>query len=342
MTQLESVDPTDAVELYLDTRRDELADSTLRSQKCRLKRFAEWCMENGVETLDQLGGMELQQYRLFLRDHYTHKDGSKGVSPLTIRTRLCTIRVFLRFCASIDAVEETLAERMVLPNVDREERFREEIIDPDHAREVLDQLRTNRYGEKAHLVFELLWQTGCRLGEVRALDLADVSHEDEWVEFHHRPDSDTRLKNKGEGERYVAVTQQLLAIIEEYVQFNRVPVTDDYGRKPLLSTNHGRPDKSTLRNWAYLAQLPCYLRNACPHDEDIASCDKRKVYARDECPSTTMPHNIRRGRITDLMSQDAPKRAVSDRTDVSGEVLDTHYDQRSEAGRTEQRRDYFT
>ncbi|WP_248896808.1 tyrosine-type recombinase/integrase [Haloplanus halobius] len=342
MSEHDSTTPTDAVELYLETRANELADSTYRSQKCRLERFAEWCDENGVETLDQLGGKHLQEYRIFLRDHYTQKDGSKGVSPLTIRTRLCTVRVFLRFAASIDAVEPTLAERMVLPTVDREQRYREEIIDSEDAKDTLDALRANRYGEKAHVVFELLWQTGCRLGGVHSLDIDDVDEDNQWIELHHRPDEGTTLKNEERGERYIAVTEQLLEIIDQYIQLHRIPVTDEYGREPLLTTEHGRPDKSTLRNWAYLAQLPCYQRNVCPHDEDIASCEKRRVYGRDECPSTTMPHNIRRGRITDLLSQDVPKRAVSDRVDVAGDILDTHYDQRSEAGKAEQRRNFFT
>jgi len=342
MSNLDSIPPTDAVQLYLKTRREELADSTYRSQKCRLQRFIQWCHNNGVDTLDQLGGRHLQQYRIFLRDHYTKRDGSEGVSALTIRTRLCTIRVFLRFVASIDGVEQTLPERMILPTVNREERFREEIIDHERAKDILTTLREHHYGSKEHLVFALLWQMGCRIGEVRGIDRGDISHENNWIELHHRPSEDTSLKNEDAGERYVAVTNELLDVVDTYCDVHRVPTEDEYGRTPLLTTRHGRPDISTVRCWAYKAQLPCFLENTCPHGETISECAKRNVYQRSECPSTTMPHNIRRGRITQLLGDDVPKRAVSDRVDVAGDVLDAHYDQRTKEGKTEQRRDYFT
>lgn len=55
-----------------------------------------------------------------------------------------------------------------------------------------------------------------------------------------------------------------------------------------------------------------------------------------------MPHNIRRGAITEFLADDVPQRAVSDRADVSGQILDQHYDQRTEIGKAEQRREWFT
>jgi hypothetical protein len=53
------------------------------------------------------------------------------------------------------------------------------------------------------------------------------------------------------------------------------------------------------------------------------------------------PHSIRRGSITHFLSQDVPVEIVGDRMDVSRDVLDKHYDKRSEEVKLEQRRGYL-
>lgn len=53
------------------------------------------------------------------------------------------------------------------------------------------------------------------------------------------------------------------------------------------------------------------------------------------------PHAIRRGSITHVLSQDVPAEVVGDRMNVSRDVLDKHYDKRSEDVKLEQRRGYL-
>ncbi|MFC7059185.1 hypothetical protein [Halovenus salina] len=53
------------------------------------------------------------------------------------------------------------------------------------------------------------------------------------------------------------------------------------------------------------------------------------------------PHAIRRGSITHFLSQDVPVEIVGDRMNVSRDVLDKHYDKRSEEVKLEQRRGYL-
>jgi integrase len=342
-TELDPIDPRDAVELYLDTRQSELAEATFRSQRARLRRFAEWCHDEGLDNLNDLSGRDLHQYRLRLRERFEASDATDDdrPNPLTIRNRLSTVRVFLRWATSIEAVDETLPEKIVLPNVDKEDRYRGTIIDADHANQTLERLRSNRFGTTEHVIFGLAWRVGCRLGSIHSLDVGDVDTDNNRLTFVHRPDEGTTLKNGTSGERVIAIDDQLMSGIETYVDVNRLPSTDDHGRDPLLTTRHGRPDKSTLREWIYRAQLPCYHSNECPHGKSIPECEWRLTYNRDDCPSTTMPHNVRRGAITHFLSDDVPRRAVSDRCDVSGQTLDQHYDQRSETGKAEQRREWF-
>lgn len=53
------------------------------------------------------------------------------------------------------------------------------------------------------------------------------------------------------------------------------------------------------------------------------------------------PHAIRRGSITYHLNAGVPKEVVSDRMNVSDEVLEKHYDERTAGERRGQRRGYL-
>jgi site-specific recombinase XerD len=337
MTSLEPIEPQSAVELYLNTREDELADSTLRSHESRLHRFAQWCEDEGIDNLNDLSGRRLLTYNNSLRDQYREKG---GVNQVTVATVLSTIRVFLQLCETIDAVEEGLHEKVRMPSVDRDQRVRENVIDADVAGDHLEILREHRYGRREHVVFELAWIAGCRIGALHALDVGDVHYQEQRIEIRHRPPA-TPIKNKERGERFVTLADETLSAIETYNTVNREPMTDEHGREPLFVTQNGRASKASLRNWIYLAQMPCFQRTVCPHGREISECEHRAYHGRKDCPSTERPHDIRRGAITHFLSDDVPQQAVSDRCDVSGDVLSEHYDQRGKEARAEQRRKFF-
>jgi hypothetical protein len=157
----------------------------------------------------------------------------------------------------------------------------------------------------------------------------------------HRPETDTPLKNKQRGERVIALTEQTVEVLESYIQYSRLPMTDDHGREPLFTTKNGRVAKSTLRTWIYAAQLPCFHSNDCPHGENIVECDYNGDRQGHQCPSTARPHSIRRGGVTKFLTDGIPETAVGDRADMSKDVLDEHYDARSDTEKAETRRQFF-
>lgn len=94
---LEPITPEDAFELYLKEKKSEVATSTLQSHKSRLQYFLDWCDKEGITNLNDLSGRDIHRYRLWRRD-----DGD--LAPASEKTQMDTIRVFIRFCESIDAV----------------------------------------------------------------------------------------------------------------------------------------------------------------------------------------------------------------------------------------------
>lgn len=71
------------------------------------------------------------------------------------------------------------------------------------------------------------------------------------------------------------------------------------------------------------------------------NCEARPRNHSSKCPDSLNPHAIRRGSITHSLNNDMPDKVVSDRANVSPEVIEQYYDRRSEREKMEQRRDYL-
>jgi len=190
----------------------------------------------------------------------------------------------------------------------------------------------------------LLWRTGIRTGSLRSLDLADYYPRKGRLELQHDPEEDTPLKNGVEGERYVAVTPETSEVVDDWIDHHRPDRTDEYGREPLVTTKQGRISRTSIRETAYRNTRPCVGSADCPHGRDPETCeamdDTKKRASR--CPSSVSPHALRRGSITHHLSSDVPEKVVSDRMNVGRDVLDKHYDERSEEQKVEQRRGYLS
>jgi integrase len=189
-----------------------------------------------------------------------------------------------------------------------------------------------------------MWDCGFRIGAVRSLDLEDYHSEEAYVELHHRPDDANRgtpLKNGDDSEREVNLHEWLVEIIDDYIAGQREPVTDKYGRDPLLTTKQGRPARTTLRRQIRARTRPCHYGNDCPLGRDIEKCEATEWEHASDCPDSVRPHSIRRSAITAWLDEGHSKELVSDRMDVTPDVLEEHYDQRSEEQKRRLRRKMF-
>lgn len=341
MGELEPISPGRAIEMYLEGRRDELSEQTLPSHVYRLEAFEQWCNEEGIENLNELTGRDLYAFRVWRREG--QGDGRDELAPITLRGQLATVRAFLRFCSDIDAVPEDLFDKVPLPSVAASEEVSDSTLEPDRAVEILDYLERYEYASRRHVTLLLLWHTGARAGGIRALDVDDceLDTDNPGVEFRHRPETGTPLKNGEKGERWNSISGYVAGVLDDYIRGPRQRVTDDHGRKPLIATSRGRVAVSTIRDGLYCITRPCWRGAGCPHDRDIEECEATNYVGASKCPSSRSPHDVRSGRVTAYRQQDVPRRVVSDRLDASENVLDKHYDRRSERQKANQRRDYL-
>lgn len=333
-TTADGTPPSRALDLYLDTRETEVSESTLRSHRYRLQHFVRWAEQRCVDTMESLDGKDLHEYRLWRRD-----DGD--LNTVSLHTQLSTLRVFLKFCERIEIVDNGLFDRLVIPTLADGEDQRETILASEHADAALDYLSRFEYASADHIMLLLLWRTGMRVGALQSLDVGDYDRKQAQLHVRHRPHGGTTLKLAAEGERIIALRSAICTVLNDYLDNTRSDVTDDHNREPLLVYGDTRTAKSTIRQHVHRCTQPCQWQGQCPHDRSMDDCPDIGYGYGSDCPSSVPPHDVRRGAITHWLSEDIPKPVVSDRMNVNEDVLDDHYDQRSEETRAEQRRQYL-
>lgn len=343
---LDPIAPVDAVEMFHDAMQDEHAESTQRSAKHRLRAFLQFCDEHEIHNLNELTGRDLFRYRTWRREG--HGDGREEIKLVTLKSQLATLRRFLRFAANIDAVPPELYEQLSLPTMTNGEDVSESTLKPERAIEILDWLENAQPGTRNHIIVLLLWRTGARTGAVRGLDLRDLDLDGNHprvsgpaIQFVHRPETGTPLKNQDDGTRWNRISENTARFLENYIEYHRHDVTDDYGRNPLITTEYGRIAGNTIRTSLYRVTRPCWRGEGCPHDRNIDECEATHLDQASKCPSSRSPHDLRSGRVTYYRREDVPRRVVKDRLNASEDILDRHYDRRSDREQAEQRSDYL-
>lgn len=332
---LEPIEPSTAVELYLDDRRNELSEASQYGHRSRLRHFLRWCAENDITNLNELNGRDLHRFRLWRRS-----DGD--LAPITEKTQMDTIRVFIRWAATIDAVPSDLHAKVVSPSMAETDEAKDVKLDTEVANRILDYLSSYEYASVRHVSLMLMWRALLRRGAVRMLDVDSYDSQEMSLEVEHRPETDTPLKNKQRGDRFIALDDETCAVLDDWLADRRPDVEDDYGRSPLLASQEGRLHGTTIQNYVYSVTTPCLVTSECPHNRVIDECDAAGVRTgASKCPSSISPHAVRRGAITHWLESDVPEPIVSARANVSTEVLDKHYDRRTERKKMEQRRKYL-
>jgi len=212
--ELEPIDPESALELYLADKEPESAYATHRSHRSRLGHFVRWCDERDITNLNELTGRRLQEYRLWRRNE-------GDLSKTSVKTQIDTLRVFVRWLGTIDAVDHEFHVKVVSPDVTPNENSRDVKLDSEDAETILEHIETYEYASRPHVSLALFWHTMMRRGAARSLDVDDYDPEEQCLEMRHRPDSDTPIKNGFDGERYIGLSGWLCQLLDDWLRDQR-------------------------------------------------------------------------------------------------------------------------
>lgn len=321
-------------ERYLDRRRNR-SPATIAQYKRTIPRFLTFVDHNNATHPDELTPDILDQWVDELLDTYD--------ADATAYTYTKNVRAWLKWIHRRDYCEESIYRILDKKELGLTPAARDEAIPQTEANVLLEKLRTQRFGTAMHALLELTWNTGMRIGEIHSLDLIDFkpSEPEPEITVRHRPDEGTRIKNgrerddaPGDGERNVIIHPDVVAALSEYIQFERIEISDEFERNPLFTTQHGRTACSTLRRWIYRA-TSCRWADA----SDEITCDGQCHPDSNVCPYSYCPHAIRRGAIVSYLSNGLRPDRASGRFDVSPDVIEAHYDPRSKSQRKDDRAD---
>lgn len=342
---LDPITPEAALDYYLDTRRYDLAEDTHSTHRYRLQSFVRWLVDEDrgdgeILNMNDVDLRTVHAYRVFKREE--NFPDEEPCNAVTMQGQVSTLRVFFEFLTDINAVPANFHERIRLPKVEERQEVDERVLDAETANAILDHLHTWEYATAQHVSFLLFWRTSSRLGGLRALDVNDFDPDDQALNFRHRPEQGTPLKNQQRGERDVSLKPHVADVVEDYLDSPyRHDVTDKYGRRPLITTAQGRPAPTTYRNWMYQWTQPCRRGEECPEGRDPNGCEATQHEMLSKCPVSLSPHPIRAGSITAHRDAGTPREVVSDRGDVSEKILEKHYDRASKRQRIRRRREFI-
>lgn len=362
--ELESTEPGEAFDLWLEQQYGEKTASTIGSYERRVKPFLRYLDTQGIEDLNEVTTRHVKAFEAQRK--------SKDVQKNTLNNQFGTIRLFLQYCEQLNAVSVDVVAALDIPGLSKDERVNTEKLPPQRAREILDNLERYRFASREHVVFLLLWHTTARMGTIRALDVDDVyfDHDDlerirvelEAEGYHpdviedviskavppflyprHRPEEETPLKNAKGGERTINISASVAAVLRNYLDVNRADVEDEYGREPLISSQKGsgRLSGSAIRNWCYILTQPCEFGGECPYGEDPETCVAREHGQGSKCPGSKSPHKIRTGAVTHHVDREWPPEVLSKRANTSKELIEGVYDQPEELTRGRKRRRFL-
>lgn len=331
--RLKTTPPRDAKNRYLKKKQSHVTDKTYYNYKTALKRFLEYLDERGIDNMNHVDSDEIvrfEEWRL------------SDVKPITCRNDMRTIKNFIQFSETIQAVPVGLHELVKPTKVSTDDEICDDVLTREESNAILTHLGKYEYASLRHVVLLLLWKCGMRIGGLRAIDVGDFDRPRSVVEIRHRPETGTPLKRKENSERDVIITPEAADIVRDYIKTNRPDSTDDYGRKALIATEYGRASRTTITQHVYIATQPCsYNGGECPFDRDLNTCEANYWGHASKCPSSVSPHALRRGYVTAARNAGQPKDVTGERVNMSGKILEKHYDKGSYDEKAERRRDYL-
>ena len=169
----------------------------------KLRRFAEWCAEQGVRDVEAITAALVNRFLIGLPDRFSDHT-RKGYAQ--------SVKAFLNYCAREDLIGDKIPRRITMP------RVTEKVIQtftPDQIKRLLATCEREVYPwlrARDRAIIWTLLDTGLRAGELCGLTLGNV---------HFGQDSYLQVMGKGRRERQVGLGDRSRAELHRYIYRHR-------------------------------------------------------------------------------------------------------------------------
>lgn len=176
------------IEQYLLSRkRSGLDPGTIKNQRCALTTFQ---AHTGNRPLDRLGPVHIEKWL----------ETTSDLAPATRRSRLSTIRGFLRWCERRGHVKKNVAADVRGPRQPR-------TLPRALATEAAEKAILACPDARARLIMILMFQQGLRCVEVSRLELGDID----------RQHGSIKVRGKGGHERVLPMMDETIECLDAYL-----------------------------------------------------------------------------------------------------------------------------
>ncbi len=234
---------------HLETEKLRSAE-TVRAYRADLEDFHDYVLRSGGSgPLDDLTRIDTFHVRGFIADRFGK------IKKETIGRKLTAIRTFFRFLVREGVVPSNPAARVKAPKGDHP-LPRSLSVDEVHR----FFSRNSDMPVRDLAIFELLYSSGLRVGELTALKVGDIDVNNGWV----------KVIGKGRKERYAPVGSKALEVLRAYLPVRSLLESQTGGLKSsgALFLNHrGAPlsSRSVRRILKRYLDVAALARDASPH-----------------------------------------------------------------------------
>ena len=198
-----------------------------------------------IQDLNNLTVKDIQEYMSYLRS-YTNEDGENKTNEASSRARkLSSLRSYMQYLFVFDDLNINLARLIETPKIRKKQESR---LDHDEATELIQNVeygaglseRQQKFTKKTSLrdtaIITLFLGSGIRVSELVGLNLSDIDNKNKTV----------KVTRKGGNEDIVYVGKSVLQSINEYINFERNPDTDNDAL--FLSSRGSSSNRLTVRS----------------------------------------------------------------------------------------------
>jgi len=231
---------------HLEWERN-LAPTTLAAYRRELVSLVDFLTGEGVVT-------PAAATPAAIRSWIAHLHG-RGLAPRSIERALAAVRTYFRFLATDGVISASPADSV---SHVRAPRRNPEVVDRYAIEELLESCPDTPAGRRDRAILELLYGAGLRVGELVAIDLADVQLAQRMV----------RVRGKGRRERIVPFGRYAAAAIQSYLPERaswRRRCRDD--QEPLFVNQRGGrlSDRSVRRILSAAVRRTAQVHHLHPH-----------------------------------------------------------------------------
>ncbi len=228
-----TVNAPEAITLFIeDGHVRGLSPRTLEHNRQLLDRFAEWSASHGVPDLRDLTLAHLPAYRRDLESRRGH--GGRTISIAHVNRHIRIIRQLLRLLFKRGLLLSDIAAQ--IPELKDPVKLPRGIMDKIQVTKLLQSARlTTPTGFRDRTIFEVLYSTGLRGGELCKLTLYEVNLSERMLRV---------IEGKGRKDRVVPVGKVACCYLAEYIKTVRPILLGEQQTPVLFLTARGAPFKT--------------------------------------------------------------------------------------------------